>query len=127
MDADQKKRLGLIELYEATGDAGLVCRRCGISRPTLRKWQRRYDELGVDGLKSRSRRPHRSPARAAAWDKAAQKRAIRRHDLRLSLETIHKVLEQHGVNVLERKRSWRKRNKRYVRPVPGDRVQMDVC
>ena len=52
---------------------------------------------------------------------------IRRHDLRLSLETVHKVLERHGVNVLERKRSWRKRSKRYVRPVSGDRVLMDVC
>jgi hypothetical protein len=31
-------RLRLVRLYEATGNAGLVCRRCGISRPTLRKW-----------------------------------------------------------------------------------------
>ena len=63
MDADQKKRLGRIELYKATGDEGLVCRRCGISRPTLRKWQRRYDQAGVDGLKSQSRRPHLSPGK----------------------------------------------------------------
>jgi len=37
-----KARLGWIQLYEETNDAGLVCRRCGISRPTLRKWQRRF-------------------------------------------------------------------------------------
>lgn len=27
-----------ISLYEQTGDAGLVCRRYGMARPTLRKW-----------------------------------------------------------------------------------------
>ena len=143
MDADQKKRLGWIELYQATGDAGLVCRRCGISRPTLRKWQRRYDQAGVDGLRSQSRRPHLSPSKKVfereerlivhlrlerrLGIKQLRSELIRRHDLRLSLETIHKVLKRHGVNVLERKRSWRKRDKRYVRPIPGDRVQMDVC
>src|SRR5271157_3841863 len=31
-----KTRLVWLKLYEETGDAGLVCRRCGISRPTLR-------------------------------------------------------------------------------------------
>ena len=61
MDADQRKRLAWVRLYEGHGDAGLVCRRCGISRPTLRKWWKRYTEAGIEGLKSRSRRPHRSP------------------------------------------------------------------
>jgi hypothetical protein len=32
-----KARRGWIKLYQQTGDAGLVCRCCGISRPTLRK------------------------------------------------------------------------------------------
>ena len=34
---EAKARLGWVKLYQQTGDAGLVCRRCGISRPTLRK------------------------------------------------------------------------------------------
>ena len=33
-----KARLTWITLYQQTQNAGLVCRRCGISRPTLRKW-----------------------------------------------------------------------------------------
>lgn len=37
-----------------------MCRRCGISRPTLRKWWKRYQEYGVEGLNSQSRRPHHS-------------------------------------------------------------------
>ncbi len=31
-----KQRLVWVEMYHQTQNAGLVCRRCGISRPTLR-------------------------------------------------------------------------------------------
>ena len=55
---DARTRLGWVRLYEQLGDAGRVCRRCGISRPTLRKWWRRYETDGVAGLKDESRRPH---------------------------------------------------------------------
>jgi len=61
MDREIQRRLQWVRLYEKHGDAGLVCRRCGISGPTIRKWWRRYQELGVKGLKSLSRRPHNSP------------------------------------------------------------------
>jgi hypothetical protein len=37
MDDEIKKCLTWIKLYEERGDADLVCRRCGISRPTLQK------------------------------------------------------------------------------------------
>ena len=50
MNREIKQRLHWGKLYENTGDAGLVCSRCGISRPTLRKWVRRYLESGIDGL-----------------------------------------------------------------------------
>ena len=50
MDKLQKTRLGWIKLYEEVGDAGVVCRRCGISRPTLRKWLKRYKEGGISAL-----------------------------------------------------------------------------
>jgi len=56
-------RLIRVRLHERTSNAGLTCRRCGISRPTLRKWWRRYLAQGLDGLHDRSRRPRRSPAR----------------------------------------------------------------
>ncbi|VAX00250.1 Transposase [hydrothermal vent metagenome] len=61
MKREIKQRLQWVRLYEETEDAGFVCRRCGISRPTLRKWWRRYKSLGIEGLQSQSRRPHRSP------------------------------------------------------------------
>jgi transposase-like protein len=61
MKLEIKARLRWIKLYQKTGDAGLVCRRCGISRPTLRKWLKRYRESGIDGFHDKSKKPHRSP------------------------------------------------------------------
>ncbi len=62
MDHEVKSRLRWVTLYAQTGDASLVCRRCGVSRPTLRKWWHRFTEHGPNGLRSKSRRPLRSPA-----------------------------------------------------------------
>jgi transposase InsO family protein len=138
-----RARLRWVRLYEQTGDAGLVCRRCGISRPTLRKWWARYQSSDEEGLISRSRRPLHSPnQKVFALEeslilqlrrerglgvKQLRNELIRHHDLRLSLDTIYRVLVRHGVQILKRPRRWLKGTKRYTRPVPGDRVQMDVC
>ena len=61
---DARTRLGWIKLYEEIGDAGVVCRRCGISRPTLRKWWRRYQAQGTAGLEERTEPPPAQLARA---------------------------------------------------------------
>ena len=141
---DAPTRLGWIKLYEEIGNAGVVCRRCGISRPTLRKWWRRYQAQGTAGLEEQSRRPHRSPGRKVLEReeglilqlrrerKLGLKRLrielIRSHGLRLTLDTLHKVLVRHGLNrPPHRPKLKRKGTKRYSRPVPGDRVQLDTC
>src|SRR5919107_6450480 len=103
-----------ISLYEQAGDAGLLCRRCGISRPTLRTWWRRYRAEGEAGLRDRSRRPRTSPGRKVLAEQEAlilrlrrerklgikmlRNELARRHGLRLALDTIHKVLVRHGEN-----------------------------
>ena len=140
MESEIRMRLGWIQLYEKTGDAGLVCRRCGISRPTLRKWIRRYRESGVDGLISQSRKPKNSPNSKVVEEieglvldirkkrklgaRRIQNELQRLHDLRLSLATIHKILTRHQVKPLEHLRR-KTEYKRYQRPIPGERVQMD--
>src|SRR5215218_1243508 len=140
---DGRTRLGWVRLHEEAGDAGLVCRRCGISRPTLREWWRRYRAEGEAGLRDRSKRPRTSPGRKVLAEqeglilrlrrerklgiKMLRNELARRHGLRLALDTIHKVLVRHGENRLERPRPERKGTRRYSRPVPGDRVQMDTC
>ena len=142
MNSKIAQRLRWVELFEKTNDAGLVCRRCGISRPTLRLWVGRYREHGKDGLADRSRRPASSPAtkvfeqqeqlilslrRRRLGARRIQNELLREHDCKLSLATIHKVLKRHDSPPLKRSRLTRKKRKRYERPVPGDRVQMDTC
>jgi transposase InsO family protein len=143
MDAQQKKRLGWVKLHEETGDAGIVCRRCGISRPTLRKWLRRYKQGGIEALSDRSRKPQHSPFRKVFSEQEALILAMRKdrrlgvrriqnelrrlHDLSLSLATIHKVLGKQDSQYLQTKRHYRKQHKRYSCKLPGERVQMDVC
>jgi transposase InsO family protein len=141
MEADAKRRRAWVELYLKTGDAGLTCRRCGISRPTLRKWIRRFKASGEAGLVSISTRPSGSPNRRI--DETVRKTILelrrtknigaRRiqielgfaEDLWLSRTIIQRVLDGAGVQPLRHPRRP-ETPKRYSRPIPGDRVQLDT-
>ena len=57
MNRKMKARLGWVRHYQQFNDAGLTCRRFGISRPTLRKWHKRFENQGIAGLADKSRRP----------------------------------------------------------------------
>nr|QOS24159.1 hypothetical protein VP195_00019 [Vibrio parahaemolyticus] len=47
-------------MYEVCDGRGIICRRCCISRPTLRWWMKQYILNGIDGLESERRRFHSS-------------------------------------------------------------------
>jgi transposase InsO family protein len=142
MDKEIRKRFRWIQLYEELGNAGVVCLKCGISRPTLRKWWKRYQEHGIAGLQEESRRPKTSPNRKIFAEeekliatlrsrklghRRIQSELIRLHGISFSTATIHRALNRIDKPYLNRKRAFRKVVTRYSRPVPGDRVQMDVC
>jgi transposase InsO family protein len=138
---EQRRRRVWVELYAETNDAGLVCRRCGISRPTLRLWWGRFLVKGDAGLANLSRRPHHSPRRVLdqkridlilflrderkLGPKRIQVELLRHHDLRFSTATIWKVLHAHKRAPLVRRRPPES-PRRYSRPLPGDRVQIDT-
>lgn len=141
-DQDELRRRRIwVQLYAETKDAGLVCRRCGISRPTLRLWWKRFLIKEEDGLLSLSRRPHHSPGRVLDQEridrilvlrderklgpKRIQAELLRHHDIRLSTATIWKVLRAHERAPLSRRRPP-ENPQRYSRPLPGDRVQVDM-
>ncbi len=142
MDREIAKRLRWVKLYEETGHAGLVCLKCGISRPTLRKWVKRYAALGVEGLQEQSWRPKTNPSKKVFAEQEALILKLRRerslghrrlaselkrnHGTSYSLATIHKILQKNEVKLLG-KRSIRKPFIRYSRPIPGDRIQVDTC
>jgi transposase InsO family protein len=137
-----KARLRWVILYLDTKDAGLVCRKCGISRPTLRHWVRRYQKEGEAGLQSKTKRPHKTPEKKVTdqieqWVLELRKRRLgsrriqselrRLHSCPLSRRTIQGILSRHQQPPLLKTRRPRKVVKRYAREVPGERVQIDTC
>lgn len=97
---------------EVSGNVAGTCRYYGISRQCFYKWRNRYDELGEDGLRDRSSRPHHSPNETNA-------------------EVVGKIvyLRRLGINRLPASRRHKRhvdRWKRYEKPLPGHRVQVDV-
>ena len=81
MEAEIKARLTWVKLYEETKNAGYVCRHCGISRPTLRKWVSRYKDLGEAGLNNQSKRPINSPNRKVDESIKIEILALRKRNL----------------------------------------------
>ena len=141
MEKEQKQRFSWIVLYQQTCDMNLVCRRCGISKPTLRKWLKRFQEYGIEGLQTLSRRPKCSPQakvgeQEVLWivqlrkDRKLGARRIKNELKRLygcdlSISTISKVLIKQNCSHLQRKPRHMAK-KRYSRNTPGDRVQIDM-
>lgn len=123
MDTEIRKRLRWVQLYEELGNAGIVCLKCGISRPTLRKWWKRYHEHRMAGLQEESRRPKTSPNRKVLpgheqliadlrkrklGHRRIQSELARLHELFFSTATIHKTLDRLNKPYLNRKRAFRK-------------------
>jgi transposase InsO family protein len=142
MDSDVRKRLRWVKLFEELKSRTQVCLKCGISRPTLRKWVNRYRERGVEGLQSESRRPSTSPAariseREREWivelrarglgSRRIQSELKRCYDFSVSRPSIEKVLRTMDPRPRLVRPLVRKRSKRYAKEVPGERVQIDTC
>ena len=111
-----------MKLFLHIRDRSIVCLKCGISRPTLRKWVRRFEDDGIEGLVTKSRRPKSSPATKVfaqhrAWIRELRDRQLgsrriqselkRVYDFNVSRTTIDKVLR--AMNVKRLSRSRRKR------------------
>ena len=121
-----------------------TCRHFGISRKTFYKWKSRHRAYGEAGLCDRPRVPLRSPRetpreviskilylrqryhfgprRIAAYLK-------RFHQLSVACSTVHRILIRHGMNRLpanQKARSAARAWKRYEKPQPGHRLQLDV-
>lgn len=123
MNREIQQRLVWIKLYKQTKDFGLICRRCCISRPTLRKWWKRYLEFGIEGLLSQSKRTHTSPNSKVTKNieelilelrrtrilgaRRLQSELLRLHEISLFIATIHKVLAKHQVKLVKKFRRKR--------------------
>ena len=139
------RRLAIIRhAEEVSGNVALTCRYYGISRTLFYTWRRRYEELGIDGLRPRSRRPHTSPNATSGevigkivhlrktyhFGPAKISMYLKRyHDLEVSTSGVWRILRRLEMNRLPASQRYRRhvdRWKRYEKPQPGHRVQIDV-
>jgi transposase InsO family protein len=139
------RRLAIIRhAQEVTGNVALTCRYFGISRTLFYTWLRRYEELGLEGLRPRSRRPGTSP-NATNGEVVGKIVYLRRnyhfgprkiamylkryHEFEASPSGVWRILKRLEMNRLPASQRYRRhvdRWKRYEKPLPGHRVQVDV-
>lgn len=144
-DRHAAHRLAIIRhAQELTGNVSKTCRYYGISRQVYYKWLRRYEEGGIDALRDRSSKPHVSPraTRVEVVGKVIYLRQTyhfgphkiamylkRYHDIELSPSGIWRILKRLDMSRLPSSQRYRRhqdRWKRYEKPEPGHRVQIDV-
>ncbi len=145
LDRRAAHRLAIIRhAEEVTGNVSKTCRYYGISRQAYYKWLWRYEEGGLDALRDRSSRPHESPRTTQieivgkvvylreTYHFGPHKIAMylkRYHDITLSPSGIWRILKRLDMSRLPssgRYRRQKERWKRYEKPEPGHRVQIDV-
>ena len=121
-----------------------TCRHFGISRQAFYRWKRRFDAQGEAGLWDRSTRPQRSPT-AFGPEVVSKILYLRQHyhfgpgriadylkrfhQLTVAVSSVHRVLIRHDMNRLpanQKHRAHARRWRRYEKPQPGHRLQIDV-
>jgi transposase len=117
-----------------------AARHFGCQRNTVRKWLRRFQAQGLDGLKSQSRTPKSCPhktdsaleARVVALRKKTPgfgaRRLIEEFDLPLGHDAAQRIIRQHQLTRTRRKKHRRKNDLRAIKAAyaPFTRFQMDV-
>lgn len=129
---------------EVTGNISATCRYYGISRQCFYKWLRRFEEHGEEGLRDGSSAPLRSPTATKTevigkimylrqhYHFGPQKISMylkRYHDVSISPSGVWRVLKRLELNRLPTSQRYKRhtqRWKRYEKPLPGHRVQVDV-
>ncbi|GBC95284.1 hypothetical protein HRbin16_01071 [bacterium HR16] len=112
-------RKQMVHTYLQTGNISHTARVWNTSRQVVRKWVRRYQEQGDDGLADLPRRPHTSPRQTPAEveQKVLEARKHtgfgtrrlawhlwREQGIALSAHTIRHILRRHGVTTRRKKK-----------------------
>jgi transposase InsO family protein len=111
--------------------------RFQVDAKTVRKWRDRYIAEGLDGLKDRSSRPHRSPNRTRRSTHKQVLRLRRRRrwgadriafEVGIAASTVRRILGAEGCTRLDRgdRATDRGPVQRYQREQPGELIHVDV-
>lgn len=134
-------------LQSVAGEARSVARTCrhfGVSRKTFYKWRKRQQAGGDAALCDRARTPLRVP-NATPRDVVSKIVYLRQHyhfgprriadylkrfhQVSVATSSVHRILARLGMNRLPANQKYRPhatRWKRYEKPQPGHRLQLDV-
>jgi transposase len=131
LDREVRRRLAVLRhVEEVSGNVAQTCRYFGISRPTYYTWLRRYQADGVDGLRTRSKRPRTSPnaTRAEVVDKIIHLRRNyhfgpgkiamylqRYHDVTISVSTVWRILHRLDLGRLPASQRYQRHDRRWKR------------
>lgn len=148
---EEKKRIKILDWYKLHGNnTSLAARHFSLTRLTIRKWQKRFREKGITGLKNQSRRPRKLREPTTSWKIVMEAVRIRKQYPAWSKYKIHALLTKQGIEtskstigrILKRKglinkKIARKRRRAALHPkarfprgykisCPGDMIQMDI-
>lgn len=128
-------RLTIVQLIQQGFSQAEVARRLCLSRPTVSKWWRRFQEEGLAGLQDRSSRA-KHLRHALGEDVIAAICALRRelgagphrlaYELGMARSTVYGVLRRSGLSVLKAMDRATRAVVRYERSRPGELVHLDV-
>lgn len=146
-----KKKLKILDWHRGRGkNVSLTARRFGLTRKTVRIWQKKFDRLGIVGLNEQSRRPKNVRKPIVSWQIVSETVNLRKQYPAWSKYKIRKLLEGKGLitsastvgRIFKRrglidKKVSRKRKKAALHPrarfprgfkisSPGDMIQMDT-
>jgi transposase InsO family protein len=139
MDVHQNARLTphsralLVEQIRGGGLIRHASARFGVSERTVRKWVRRFEAEGSEGLRDRSSRPRHTP-KATVRELALAVVALRRQrltfqsiaeQLQLSRSTVARICARAGLNRLA-KLEPAPPVRRYERAEPGELLHLDT-
>ncbi len=110
-----RRRLAVLRhVEEVSGNVAATCRYYGISRQCYYGWLRRFEADGLDEMKDRSQRPHRSPraSQAEVVEKIIWLRQhyhfgpakiamylARYHDITISVSGAWRIMKRLGLNL----------------------------
>ncbi|QMW03313.1 IS481 family transposase [Spirosoma foliorum] len=137
--ASAQTRQKWLAVYYQVGSISVAARRCGIARSTLQRWIKRKE---LEGFEDRSRRPHHLARQQ--FDDEVENLVLQirqtqnigkiricsflfqQHSIQVSVATVGRILKKNDCPPIKR---FHKQQPfiRYSRPIPSDRVQMDVC
>jgi len=146
-----KQRIKILDWHRShKKNVSLTARRFGLTRKTVRNWQKRFDQHGLLGLNEQSRRPKNVRVPITPWPIVSEAVALRRQYPAWSKYKIRKLLKDKGLitsastvgRIFKRKglisqKVSQKRKKAALHPrtrfprgfkisSPGDMVQMDT-